>query len=102
MSNPLRDALRRKLICLLIILVLSLAGNTSADLVAHWQFDETSGSVANDASGNGNNGTLKGDPQWVTGRIGGAILLDGDGDYVDATVLISTLRWTTQAIILSS
>ena len=73
----------KKLICLFIILVLSLATGTSADLIAHWQFDETSGNVAQDASGNGNNGTLKGDPQWVTGRIGGAIQLDGVDDYVD-------------------
>jgi len=73
----------KKLICLFILLVLSLAATTSADLVAHWQFDETSGSVAQDASGNGNNGTLKGDPLWVAGRIGGAIQLDGIDDYVD-------------------
>ena len=73
----------KKLICLFILLVLSLAASTSADLIAHWQFDETSGSVAQDASGNGNNGTLKGDPQWVAGRIGGAIQLDGIDDYVD-------------------
>ena len=73
----------KKLICLFILLVLSLTASTSANLVAHWQFDETSGSVAHDASGNGNNGTLKGDPQWVAGRIGGAIQLDGNGDYVD-------------------
>jgi len=73
----------KKLICLFIVLVLSIVGNASADLVAHWQFDESSGSVAHDASGNGNNGTLKGDPQWVAGRIGGAIQLDGNGDYVD-------------------
>jgi hypothetical protein len=73
----------KKLISLFIALVLGLVGNTSADLVAHWQFDESSGSVAHDASGNGNDGTLKGDPQWVAGRIGGAIQLDGNGDYVD-------------------
>ena len=73
----------KKLTYLLILLVLSLAGNTSADLVAHWKFDESSGSVAHDTSGNGNNGTLKGDPHWVAGKIGGAIQLDGDGDYVD-------------------
>ncbi|NQT00461.1 MAG: hypothetical protein HQ580_00405, partial [Planctomycetes bacterium] len=73
----------KKLIYLFIFLVLCMAGNSSADLIAHWQFDESSGSVAHDASGNGNDGTLKGDPQWVAGKIGGAIQLDGDGDYVD-------------------
>ncbi len=73
----------KKLTYLLILLVLGLAASTSADLIAHWQFDENSGSVAHDASGNGNDGTLKGDPQWVPGKIGGALQLDGDGDYVD-------------------
>jgi hypothetical protein len=68
---------------LFVILALCLTENTSAGLIAHWQFDETSGSTANDVSGNGNAGTLKGDPQWAPGRIGGAILLDGSGDYVD-------------------
>ena len=72
-----------KLICLFILLVLCLACNSSADLIAHWQFDESSGSIARDISGNAHNGTLKGDPQWVPGRIGGAIQLDGVDDYVD-------------------
>jgi hypothetical protein len=71
-------------ISLFITLVLCLTSSSSAELIAHWKLDESSGSIAQDASGNGNNGTLKGDPQWVTGKIGGAILLDGDGDYVDA------------------
>ena len=35
-----------------------------------------------DASGNGNDGTLNGDPQWVDGKIGGALEMDG-GDFVD-------------------
>jgi hypothetical protein len=73
----------KKLICLFTLSVLGMAANTSADLIAHWQFDETSGSIAHDASGNGNDGTLKGDPQWVSGRIGGAIEFDGVDDYVD-------------------
>jgi hypothetical protein len=72
-----------KLICLSIFLVLVLACNSSADLIAHWQFDESSGSIAHDSSGNGKNGALKGNPQWVAGRIGGAIQLDGVDDYVE-------------------
>ncbi len=88
----------KKFIYLFIIIVLSLAGNTSADLIAHWKFDESSGSVAHDISGNGNNGTLKGDPQWVTGKIGGAIQLDGIGDYVDiGSVGISGMDQRTMA-----
>ena len=73
----------KKLICLACLaLVLGIAGTTSADLVAHWRFDETSGTTALDSSGNGLNGTLGGDPQWVAGVIGGALEFDGD-DYVD-------------------
>ena len=73
----------KKLIYLACLaLVLSLVSNASADLVAHWRLDETSGTTASDSSGNGLNGTLGGDPQWVAGKIGGALEFDGD-DYVD-------------------
>ncbi len=71
------------MICLAcLVLVISIADNAAADLVAHWRFDETSGTTASDSSGNGLNGTLGGDPQWVAGTIGGALEFDGD-DYVD-------------------
>ena len=50
--------------------------------VAHWTFDEGEGTVAADSSGNGNDGTLVGDPQWVAGVLGGALEFNGD-DYVD-------------------
>ncbi|MCP4256497.1 MAG: LamG domain-containing protein, partial [Planctomycetes bacterium] len=53
------------------------------DLVGYWKFDETSGTTAQDATGNGNDGTLNGDPQWTAGMLGGALEFDGDGDYVD-------------------
>jgi len=73
----------KKLICLVcLVLLMSMAVNASADLVAHWRLDETSGTTAADSSGNGLNGTLGGDPQWVAGKIGGALEFDGD-DYVD-------------------
>jgi hypothetical protein len=38
---------------------------------------------ANDTSGNNNNGTPSGDPQWVVGKIGGALEFDGVDDQVD-------------------
>jgi hypothetical protein len=65
------------------ILLLMLAGNASAELVAYWKFDEGSGTIAFDSSGNGLDGTLLGDPQWAAGKLGGALEFDGDGDYVD-------------------
>ncbi len=52
-------------------------------LVAHWKFDDGSGKIAADSSGNGHHGTLVGDTSWVDGIDGGALAFDGDGDYVD-------------------
>jgi hypothetical protein len=60
------------------VLVLSMAGNVWADLVGYWKFDEGSGTIAYDSSGNGLDGTLNGDPQWVAGQLGGALDFDGD------------------------
>jgi hypothetical protein len=54
-----------------------------SSLVAHWTFDDGAGTVALDSSGNGNDGILVGDPQWVAGKIGGALEFDGIDDYVD-------------------
>ena len=74
----------KKLIYLVsFVLVLGVAGNASADLVAHWAFDEGSGTTAFDSSGNGNNGTLQGDLKWVTGKIGGALEFNGTDSIID-------------------
>lgn len=54
-------------------------------LIAWWKLDETSGRDVADASGNGNIGKiLNGQPRWQTsaGKIGGALLLDGKGDWI--------------------
>ncbi|MHC4538081.1 MAG: LamG-like jellyroll fold domain-containing protein, partial [Planctomycetota bacterium] len=64
------------------VLLLSMAVNTSADLVVHWGFDEGSGTVVHDTSGNGHDGTINGTPQWVPGIAGGAMHFDGS-TYVD-------------------
>ena len=46
-------------------------------LVGWWKFDEGSGTVAYDSSGNGNDGNLTNGPTWTTGKIGGALSLMG-------------------------
>jgi hypothetical protein len=57
--------------------------------MGHWNLDEGSGTVASDASGNGNHGTLGGNTAWITptAPIGWpnpyALSLDGAGDYVE-------------------
>jgi hypothetical protein len=65
------------------ILVLGLVNSVSAKLVAHWKLDEGSGTIVHDAGGNGLDGTIQGDPKWVTGKIGGALEFDGTDGYVD-------------------
>lgn len=77
--------------CFLIgMAVLSIAGMLTAssyakvgieDCIGMWQFDE--GNSAKDSSGNGNDGELMGDPQWVDGKFGKAFDFDGVDDYVD-------------------
>jgi hypothetical protein len=62
--------------------------------VAHWKFDEGSGTTTYDGTNNNNDGTL-GDgtctpgqhpsscPAWITGKFGSALSFDGVDDYVD-------------------
>jgi autotransporter-associated beta strand protein len=45
-------------------------------------FDETSGTSAADASGNGKDSQLINGPLWGTGRFGNAVDLDGSNDHV--------------------
>ncbi len=77
----------RFVLALAVLLLGASAGQAPAAddpyLVGWWTFDEGSGTVAKDSSGKGNNGTLNGNPQWVTGYSGGALNLDGTDDYVD-------------------
>ncbi len=47
--------------------------------VGYWKLEENT----DDSSNYGNDGTINGDPQWVTGKFGKALDLDGAGDYVN-------------------
>lgn len=58
--------------------------------VGIWLFDEGGGDIAEDFSGNGNNGKLMNDPKWIEGRFGNALQFDGADDYVDVSVLDMT------------
>jgi hypothetical protein len=50
--------------------------------IAELPFNETSGTTANDVSGNGWNGTLTGGATWATGNSGNAVDLNGTNGYV--------------------
>lgn len=49
--------------------------------IAHWRFDENTGTTAVDSS-NGLNGTLVNGAAWNTGQLNAAVDLDGSDDYV--------------------
>jgi hypothetical protein len=51
-------------------------------LVGYWKFDETSGTIAFDCSGNGYNGTLMHGPTRVAGKTGKALDFNGTSNYV--------------------
>jgi len=80
-----RTVMSKRLISFVLVLGLvlaSIAGAADPDLAAHWKFDDGSGTVAVDSSGNGNDGVFVGDPQWVPGHLGGALEFNGD-DYLN-------------------
>lgn len=73
--------------------------------VAHWTFDENTGTTASDVSGNGNDGTLGGDglgtdvPAWTgLGRFGNALEFDGES-YVTTASSVTFKAFTVEAWI---
>ena len=64
-------------------------------LVGCWLMNEGGGNMIYDLSGNGNDGTLKGNTHWVPGKYGSCLDFPGDGDYVnvpkDTTLDIDTV-----------
>ncbi|MFQ5406682.1 MAG: LamG domain-containing protein [Candidatus Micrarchaeia archaeon] len=59
----------------------------SKSLVASWHFDEESGTVAGDSSGNGNLGTIIGTVDVVKGKIGNARNFDNSADRMSVAVI---------------
>jgi len=78
----------KRLICLgcfgLVLGLVKTNTATAADssLVGWWKFDESAGTAAADSSASGNNGTLGGNAQWVSGQIDGAVSLNGLFDFI--------------------
>jgi Concanavalin A-like lectin/glucanases superfamily len=79
------------------------ASNLTNGLIAHWAFDEDSGDVANDGSGNGHTGLLAGPGSgygWITGEFGSALQFSG-ADYVTAPgIPRATPSYTVSAWVL--
>ena len=66
----------------------------TANMLGWWKFDEAGGQIATDSSGLNNVGKLVGEPQWVLGRMGGAIELDGIKDHIE----VQGLDLTTDSV----
>ena len=91
-----------RLMCWMFVLAVLLPGTAHAELVGHWRFNEGTGAVALDSSGNGNGGTFTGSPRRVPGQLGGALAFDGDdwvdyGDIMDLSAELSIACWVNPA-----
>ncbi|MBL7143734.1 MAG: PD40 domain-containing protein [Phycisphaerae bacterium] len=75
-----------------------LAKHLLPAFLAHWELDETEGSIAYDSVGV-HNGTLNGNPLWqpAGGKTGGALQLDGIDDYISAD-----FTWDTWKMMISA
>ena len=78
----------RRLICLISFVFVSgltLTDPAHAELVAWWRLDEGSGMMAFDSSGNGNDASFEGAPEWVEdGQFGKVLKFNGSSDYLTA------------------
>lgn len=63
------------------IIAAAQVGAAEDGLVAEWHFDEGSGSILKDSSGNGNNGTIYGATWTTDGKFGTALQFDRN-DYI--------------------
>ncbi|KXK09304.1 MAG: Laminin G domain protein [candidate division WS6 bacterium OLB21] len=73
---------------------------TTQDLAVHYKLDSKSGVTAVDSSTNAANGTLNNttDANWVRGKVGGAINLNGSDQYV-STADSSLFDWSNQITV---
>lgn len=77
----------------------SITARIDQNVAGYWHFDEGTSTLAYDASGNANTGTLTNGPIWTSGascKAGSCVSFDGTNDYVDVgTALL--LSGTTDA-----
>jgi hypothetical protein len=95
---------------LLCTIGMAITGSTGSDgsetifaasnIIAHWELDEGTGTIAHDSSGNGNDGMIDG-PSWVQGLQRSALLFNSvddrltvpDDDVLDIQGAISIEVW---------
>jgi hypothetical protein len=68
---------------LALLSVISADAAVDKNTVAVWLFEEGSGKIVKDASGNGHDGEFSGSPKWVKARYGTGLEFPGDdGGYI--------------------
>ena len=70
-----------KIVCLILLLSGAVNLMANAELVGYWSFDKAD--EANDLSGNGHDGVIRGNPKVIAGKIGEALEFNGSTDYVE-------------------
>ena len=85
------------------LLTSASSGPPTAGLLGYWAFNEDTGTMANDSSGNGYTGTVSG-ATWVPGYIGSALSFNGTTNYVKTagipfTGAFSVSTWVNPAVI---
>jgi hypothetical protein len=96
-----------------MLLVLGICTNALlAELIGYWPFDEGQGTEAFDITGNGSDGTLNGDVEWVLGYKDSALRFDTAGERVvvgpldptagtDAMTLAAWINWEGEGHTIS-
>src|SRR3989304_1480052 len=76
--------LRMCLPCVCLLAFTTLGHAQSEDgLVACYQFDEGTGAVVHDQSGQSNDGRLLGGAEWTSDATGSALTMNGTDGYVE-------------------
>ncbi len=96
-------------LAVMAVLFVSTCGAVYANIntpAAHWKFDESSGTIANDSAG-GNNGTVI-NGTWAAGKIGGALNFSsgyvncGEGANLNITGTITLSGWVKTTMTTES
>jgi hypothetical protein len=78
--------------CAMCLVLLGVVQSADAQMLGRWPLDEGEGVVVADVSGNGNDGTLGGTPDWIDDPDRGMVVsFGGGGDVIDTPVIIPAM-----------
>ena len=98
---------RVSLVCVISIVVSLISiGQLSARIAPEsvlgiWLLDENKGDTIKDSSIHGNDGVFVGEPEWVEGRFGSALKLDGATNYAKIPDSESLNNYTDKVTLVS-